>query len=266
MLNNHFNLIFISNKYSKCYYNIVSNALQEDRKKLPKNNKNFVYYESHHIIPKSIKPEFKDLKLNPWNKVLLTPKEHFICHLLLTKMLSGPNKNKMVYALWGMTNQASKYQGKRFKSNMYAAYKIKMQTALSSDRKGKTLADLYGEENALEIRKKQRASAGHTKHTEEHKKKVGNLISEYWRANPGKAGFASKPQLEKVTCECCGMLVDPGNYSRHHGPKCKQVTSNCLTCNTVFTFARHENKKYCCQACYYSSKQALRIDASEGST
>ena len=250
MLNNHFYSIFLSNKYSKYYYNIITNALQADRKKLPKTNKNFVYYESHHVIPKSVKPEFKDWKLNPWNKVLLTPKEHFICHLLLTKMLSGKDKNKMVYALWGMTNQASKYQGDRFKSNLYAAYKIKMQQSLTSDRKGKSYVERYGEEKAIEIRKKQSASAGHTRHTEEHKQKVSKLISDYWKANPGKAGFASRPQLPNVTCECCGKSINPGAYAQFHGKNCRTITRVCPTCNTSFLCLKHEDKKYCCFGCY----------------
>lgn len=262
MLNNHFTLTFLSNKYSKCYYNIVKNALQANRKKLPKNNKNFVYYESHHIIPKSIKPDFKDLKLNLWNKALLTPKEHFICHLLLTKMLSGPDKNKMVYALWGMTNQASKYQGKRFKSNMYAAYKIKMQNALSSERKGKTFEQLYGKQKADEIKSKMKGRKTRGTPSIEEKAEIGQRFKKYYKENPGKAGFASKPQLDKVTCECCGILVDPGNYARHHGEKCKRVSKICPTCNSTFSSVPWENKKYCCKKCYHLPKQDLQKDAS----
>ena len=260
MLNNHFNLTFLSNKYSKCYYNIVSNALQAVRKKLPKNNKNFVYYESHHIIPKSINPEFKDLTVNAWNKVLLTPKEHFICHLLLTKMLTGPGKNKMVYALWTMTNQSNKHQH-RFHSNLYSMYKIKMQESLSSDRKGKTFVDLYGEEKAASIKANMKGRKTRTFSTQQ-KQETGDKFRAYYKSNPGIAGFASKSQLEKVTCECCGMLVDPGNYSKHHGTKCKRVSKICPTCSNTFSSVPWENKKYCCKKCYHSPKQDLQTDAS----
>jgi len=261
MLKNYFDLIFISNKYSKCYYNIIINALQADRKKLPRNNKNFTYYESHHIIPKSIKPEFRDLNLNPWNKALLTPKEHFICHLLLTKMLSDSDKNKMVYALWSMTHRASKYQSKRFKSNMYATYKIKMQQSLSSDRKGKSFVELYGEERAAEMKinmigRKTRIFSI------VQKQEASDKFRAYYAANPGIAGFASRPQLEKITCECCGMLVDPGNYSKHHGNKCRRVSIICPTCNNTFSSVLYSNKRYCCQSCYHKSRQDLQKGAS----
>ncbi|ODA49489.1 hypothetical protein BC476_05985 [Vibrio parahaemolyticus] len=38
------------------------------------------YTEAHHILPKSIWPEFKDLKANEWNKVRLSAYNHFMAH------------------------------------------------------------------------------------------------------------------------------------------------------------------------------------------
>lgn len=221
MLIKHFTSTFISNKYSKYYYNIISNALQANRKKLSKNNEHFIYYESHHIIPKSIRQEFKNLTTNPWNKVLLTPKEHFICHLLLTKMLTGTEKNKMVYALWRMTNQASKYQGGRFKSNLYSAYKIKMQASLSSDRKGKSLVDLYGEEkaNAIKINMKNRKTRGPS--SPDQFLARSTQMKERHKTNPWKRFMQTCGQLPKKECPHCAKIMDVGNYGRYHGDKCK---------------------------------------------
>ena len=258
MLNNHFNLTFLSNKYSKCYYNIVSKALQADREKLPKNNKNFVYYESHHIIPKSIKPEFKDLSVNAWNKVLLTPKEHFICHLLLTKMLTGPDKNKMVYALWGMTNQSNKHQS-RFHSNLYTTYKLKMQASLSSDRKNKSFIDLYGEERAAEIKANMLTRKPRGPNSPEETLAASTRMKERHQTNPWKRFMQTNGQLPKIECPHCLKIVDPGNYARHHGENCKRITTSCPVCNTSFSSVPWENKKYCCREC---SKQARYKGAS----
>ena len=78
--------MFKDNKYTKIYFNIINKA-----KKLIR-NKNEEYYENHHIIPKSL--EGKNTKEN---MVLLTYKEHFICHLLLIKMVENPkHKIKML--------------------------------------------------------------------------------------------------------------------------------------------------------------------------
>lgn len=84
--------MFILNKYSKCYFRIIEVAKSRTLA-------SSVYVEKHHIIPKSCggsndKP----------NIVKLTPREHFICHLLLPKMLSGTYHHKMVHALWRMCN------------------------------------------------------------------------------------------------------------------------------------------------------------------
>ena len=81
---------FINNKYTKWYTNIIFKANQLQRKKSSKE-----YYELHHIIPKCEPFNGSNKKEN---LVLLTAKEHFICHLLLTKMCEGYKKNKMMWA------------------------------------------------------------------------------------------------------------------------------------------------------------------------
>jgi hypothetical protein len=217
MLNKYFTITFLSNKYSKCYYNIISNALQENRKKIPRSNKDFIYYESHHIIPKSINPEFK---LSGWNKVLLTPKEHFICHLLLTKMLSGPYRNKMVYALWTMTNQSNKKQS-RFHSNLYSVYKLKMQEALSSDRKNKTFEELYGKEKSDQIKENMKGRKTRGPNTEEEMLAASIRMKELHETRPWKRFMQTNGQLPKKECPHCSKIMDVGNYGRYHGNKCK---------------------------------------------
>ena len=84
--------MFIQNKYYSCYYTIVNRAKS---RVLPLN----VYTEKHHIIPKSCGG---DNSTN--NLVKLTAREHYICHLLLPKMLTGTLHHKMVHAAWRMCN------------------------------------------------------------------------------------------------------------------------------------------------------------------
>lgn len=83
--------MFIDNKYTKIYFSIIENAKKESR------NKRDDYFESHHIIPKSLGGED-----DSDNLVLLTAKEHFLCHLLLMKMTEGDAKMKMCHAIWMM--------------------------------------------------------------------------------------------------------------------------------------------------------------------
>lgn len=78
--------------YQKIYEDLISKAKSENRKKYKG-----VYYEKHHIIPRCL--EGKDDKEN---KVLLTAKEHFICHKLLIRIY--PDTAKLINALWMMSN------------------------------------------------------------------------------------------------------------------------------------------------------------------
>ena len=81
--------MFIKNDYFYKYYRIIKNARKENR---TKNNK---YYENHHFIPRSVRPDLKNKK---WNQILLTPEEHYICHSLLPEFTTGKNRSKMIYA------------------------------------------------------------------------------------------------------------------------------------------------------------------------
>jgi hypothetical protein len=97
--------MFIENKYTKWYNLIIDNAKLQLRKK-----KNGMYYESHHIIPKS---------MGGVEEVLLTAKEHYICHLLLCKMVNGKDKHKMINALIKMAFNKSKGQ-ERYTAKNYS--------------------------------------------------------------------------------------------------------------------------------------------------
>lgn len=44
--------------------------------------------EDHHILPKSLFPQFKDFKLSPWNRIRLTPRQHFIAHRILCEVFT----------------------------------------------------------------------------------------------------------------------------------------------------------------------------------
>lgn len=47
------------------------------------------YTETHHICPKALFPEYQSFSIHTWNKIILSPREHFISHLLLWKTFRG---------------------------------------------------------------------------------------------------------------------------------------------------------------------------------
>jgi hypothetical protein len=119
--------MYLQNKYTTYYFNIINKAQHRQLDS---------YSESHHIIPKSLGGSNTSENL-----VKLTPREHFICHLLLTKMVESTNKNKMIYALWMMNKGNSKQQRIKVTSKTYSMMKIEYANAVRESKLGKKLSE-----------------------------------------------------------------------------------------------------------------------------
>lgn len=88
--------------YQKIYDQIINRAKSENRIKY-----NGIYYEKHHINPRCLGGGD-----NKSNLVLLTAREHFICHWILTRLY--PNNSKIIHALWGMCNNLTSSNQNRY--------------------------------------------------------------------------------------------------------------------------------------------------------
>ena len=156
--------MYLTNKYTNWYYNIITQA------RLRVNN--IEYNEKHHIIPKSLGGT-NDLN----NLVRLTAREHFICHLLLTKMTEGTNKSKMARAAWLMASARNKYQ-RRQKINARTYERLRKQYSILSKGVPKSeehKAKLSKPKTAEHKRKLSDAKKGKTygyTHSEETKRKI----------------------------------------------------------------------------------------------
>lgn len=93
--------------YTKIYNNLISKAKRENRMK-----DCGIYYENHHIIPKSFGGS-DDTE----NLVLLTAKEHWIAHLLLARFSKGQNKYSAQQAVLNMGRVIP--ENKRKTSSLY---------------------------------------------------------------------------------------------------------------------------------------------------
>jgi hypothetical protein len=162
--------ISYKSKYERWYYNIIKNAKYQSRFK-----GDDVYYESHHIIPRSLGG------LNSKeNLVLLTGREHFICHWLLYKFSEGIAKNKMAHA-WFIMYQFSKFHKSRYSNSLSYEVARKAHSAAVSK-------NLRGVPRTEEVKQKiSRANKGKGK-TAEHRKKLsaahtGKKLSKTHREN-----------------------------------------------------------------------------------
>jgi hypothetical protein len=92
--------------YLKIYEDIISNAKSKEKHRMELKKSKKEYFEKHHIIPKCLGgTNDKD------NLVLLTAKEHFICHRIL--VLINPGNEKLIRALFLMSH-TNKKQGGRY--------------------------------------------------------------------------------------------------------------------------------------------------------
>ena len=78
------------------YIELIETAICQNRKRYATSDNRYCYYEQHHILPRSLFPDYESDRNN---LVLLTAKEHFIAHKLLTEIWPG---QEMAYAFWRM--------------------------------------------------------------------------------------------------------------------------------------------------------------------
>lgn len=79
---------FLNNRYTDIYYRIINFAKQRNTIRSKNDG-----YQTHHIIPRALGGTN-----NSDNLVVLTYKEHRVCHRLLIHMTIGRFKHKMMYA------------------------------------------------------------------------------------------------------------------------------------------------------------------------
>ena len=121
--------MFLDNKYTKWYRELVSN-----RQANPLDG----YVERHHIIPHSLGGTDDDSNL-----VAFSAREHYIAHLLLARMTSGPLQHKMLKAAWLMACPTLKKRDYNVNSRIYESLRLN-HSRLNADpvRRAKTSASM----------------------------------------------------------------------------------------------------------------------------
>lgn len=127
--------------YHKIYYNLINKRIHQ-----PYDG----YTESHHILPKSLGGSDE---IN--NLVKLSAREHFICHLLLTKMykIGTSEYYKMIKAFFCMLMFRSSNQQRYITNRSYALLREEFKKAQSINQSGKNNSQ-YGKNKTFETRKK----------------------------------------------------------------------------------------------------------------
>ena len=177
--------MFIENKYKQWHDNIIARG---------KNRILTGYKEKHHIIPKSLGGNN-----SKENLVALTPKEHFIIHMLLCKFTLGKSRIKMLNAFHAMIYFTKKNRNYKVTSRIVEKLKIEFQKnnpvfdpevrrKIGIGNKGKTIS----KETRLKMSKARMGNknALGLKHSEEFKERIRNI-------NKGNKHCLGKKYLNK---------------------------------------------------------------------
>lgn len=133
------------------YKNIYKNLIKS-RKQLNRSKESQSVLEEHHIKPKSLGGSDSSE-----NTVLLTPREHFIAHLLLVRMYDGKKKAKMSYALQKMA-LSNNYQERNISSRQYERVKQEVRKNCSGKNNPLYNKDPFTEKQKKEISERMKGS------------------------------------------------------------------------------------------------------------
>jgi hypothetical protein len=208
--------LFIDNKYTKWYYGIINSALAW---------KSDGYTEKHRIIPGCMGGKYV-----PGNVAHLTAREHFVCHLLLTKMVTKePYLSKLKYAailLYSVHDQ-------KISSRLYEALKsnikqtpewIEKRTAHFKGRVSPTKGMVaWNKGLTKETNESVRRASVQPNGTvpwnkgvpaaEEHKNNIKHGMK--------NANISYEHMRKMVKCNCCGVESTQSAITRYHNDKCK---------------------------------------------
>jgi hypothetical protein len=203
--------------YLKIYESIIQKAKFENRIKLKKHQHGYVYYEKHHIIPKCMNGTN-----NINNLVLLTAREHYVCHKLLIYIY--PNNRGLILAIKRFIH-SKKLQLYKISSRDYETMKKSLKDNPPKSHYQSWL-EKFGKEEADKRHKEEKEKIKKTmtgvKYSEERRKKsakghVGIKQSEETKLKRNKSlkgkntGPRSKEIKNKISNACKGKNVGKDN-------------------------------------------------------
>lgn len=207
--------MFKKNKYSTTYFRIIERA---------QNRTILGYNERHHIIPRCMGGQDDSSNIVP-----LTAREHFICHLLLIRMVEDEYKHKMVYAAWQQSRPRS-YTELKVTNRIYNT----LREQLSESYKGRKRAPFSETAKA-----NMRAGASNRKKVLMTESRLQNIrlgVAKRERLTGEKNPFYGKTHsletIDKIinvnktthTCPHCGKVGSSNSMKRWHFDKCKIIS------------------------------------------
>lgn len=220
--------MFLENKYTRWYYYIIESAKSKQR------DYNSLEHEYHHIMPRSLGgSNAKD------NIVILTFREHYICHALLTRMTTGKDKTKMCFALHAFFHLNQR--NRSFKSSHLYNSHSRIIAQAFKDRTPWTKEEVFQFKNSKTKEEIEMTRHEFVNYTGINHQNLYHLLTNRYKTKwqckdwgiwDDRQKLYSYEKVKcsyvqtKVSCEHCGKVTNGGNYKRWHGENCRSLRSS----------------------------------------
>jgi len=231
--------------YQKIYNQICERAKIELDIRINNRISKLEYYESHHILPKCMGGSGLTSQWKHDNIVLLTAKEHFLCHRLLCEIY--PDNTKLILAVHRLiyskssTNKKDIFLSCRFYdyfrkehiksitgsgNPMYGKFHtLEAKSKMSEAKKGKPNPHMKGDLNPSK-RPEVRSLISESRLGEKNPMKrpeVVNKMKESNRKTIQEKKRLGIPTYKNLICPHCNLEGAANNMSRYHFNNCKKL-------------------------------------------
>ena len=199
--------MYLDNKYTRWYNSIISNAQTRIAEG---------YTEKHHVLPRCLGGT--DLSKNI---VRLTGREHFICHWLLMKMVTGLKRTKMVYAFRMMRVTSKDHLGNRYHTKLtsrifekYREEHVRIHSQYMKGRPNWKKGLKMGPQSEESRRKNSQSNMG---------KNLGKEPGNKGKSQPEHIKDKKRKPKPIVTCPHCDSVGGKSAMARWHFNNCKSL-------------------------------------------
>jgi hypothetical protein len=191
-----------------------------------------ILFEKHHILPKYLYPHYKSCG---WNIIELTPRQHFIAHVILSKLFIDNEKDGAVVACIRMKTQSNNSKLYEYAKKAQSLYMKKNNPMFNESIRNKATDNMkkfYESEQGIIYRKnKSIGKTGKNNISEQGLKK----LSERWK---GVSRPKTTTHIENnIKAQARGIWHTPWGDFYSPGQAARNINS--------YSLSRHKIDKYC---------------------
>lgn len=183
-----------------------------------------LFLEKHHILPKHTFPQYANITFNTWNSIKLTPRQHYIAHIMLYNIFRGRNKYLASCSIYRMRKGVEKVNSRLYEIvKLYQSNNMRINNPMKNKdtvEKAKQSLKKYYDSEEGKIKRKE---IGLSKIGINNISKEGIIkLSNLWKGvkRPKKAG-----QIEKtIKSQALGIFHTP--FGDFYSPNQARLSPN----------------------------------------